>query len=104
MVVCKGVVVVYVEDWGNWDIIEIIEKVVDIVVGIGLMEIYYDCIGVGVGVKGEVNWMVYVDELFYGLVFIFWSVLVVVLDLEMYVVKKLDGMDDKKLLINKDFF
>ena len=104
MVVRKGVVAVHAEDWGNRDTTETTEKAVDIAAGFGPMEIHYDCIGVGAGVKGEANRMAHADELPHGLEFIPWSASAAVLEPESRVVKNTDGSDDNKSPTNKDFF
>lgn len=104
MVVRKGVVVRRSEDWGGRDTAETTEKAIDIASEYGPMEIQYDCIGVGAGVKAEANRLARADEMPQGVRFVPWSASAAVVNPNEHVVKNADGTDDEDSPKNKDFF
>ena len=50
-----GVVLLHAEDWAGLDTTKTANHAVDICVKYSVNELYYDCIGVGAGVRGETN-------------------------------------------------
>lgn len=55
LAVRKGVVLKSCNEWGEHDTGQTTRKVVDVCRSIGPIDVQYDCIGVGTGVKSEVN-------------------------------------------------
>jgi len=102
----KGVVLKHVEDWGKGDVGEATRKAVEHLSGL-TVDIQYDCIGVGAGVKSEANRLASEKDgdgkplLPKGLHFVAWSASAAVLNPEQRV--EPDGRDEESPL-NKDFY
>ena len=53
--IVDGVILTHVEDWAQGDTSETANRAVNQCKSIGALELSYDCIGVGAGIKGETN-------------------------------------------------
>lgn len=51
----QGIVLRFAEEWGARDVAQTARRAIDNCRGLGKVELQYDCIGVGAGVKSEVN-------------------------------------------------
>lgn len=106
----QGIVLRYVEDWGVRDTGVTTRKTVDLCrvhvegEGPGAIDVQYDAIGVGAGVKSEANRLADDDLLPPGIRFIPWVASAAVRKPEGHVVKKANGADDPKSPKNKNFF
>lgn len=95
----KGPVLQSVEDWGEGDTGETARRAVQGVSGIGPVEVQYDSVGVGAGVKAEANRLASVDELPPGITFVPWSAGAGVLNPDEHI-----DPQDRNTPINKDFY
>lgn len=69
----KGVVLKWVEEWSKQDTSKTARRAVALAQKRGSLELQYDCIGVGAGVKGEANRLKDEGKLPKGLDFVPWS-------------------------------
>lgn len=69
----KGIVLRFAEEWGNRDTAATARKAVGNCQGLGQVELQYDCIGVGAGVKGEANNLATTGDLPKGIKFVPWN-------------------------------
>lgn len=68
----KGVVLKWCDDWGQGDVGEATRHIITETVGRRPMNIQYDAVGVGAGVKAEVNRLVKTKEMPHNLSFLPW--------------------------------
>jgi len=95
----KGVVLRYAEEWGNRDTGRTTRKVVFNCAKHGKIEIQYDCIGVGAGVKAEANRLVEIGDMPKGMQFIPWNAGLPPLMPDEHLIE-----DDEQSPLNKDYF
>jgi len=95
----KGSVLMAVDDWGQGDTGQTTRKAVTMCEGQGPVEIQYDSVGVGAGVKSEANRLSSEDLLPKGLTFTPWSAGAGVQNPDAHVDPK-----DKQTPLNKDFY
>ena len=98
----KGVVLRYLEEWGARDTGVTARKAVDTVQGLGRVSVQYDCIGVGAGVKAEINRLKEDEDTapkLKGIGFVPWNAGAGVLNPEARV-----EPGDSKTPLNKDFY
>ncbi|MFG1260043.1 hypothetical protein V5F79_22205 [Xanthobacter flavus] len=95
----KGVVLKTVEEWGERDTGATTRRAIDSCGGLGPIDLQYDSIGVGAGVKAEANRLGDEDKLTKGLRLVPWSAAAEVLDPEGHV-----EPGDRETPINKDFY
>lgn len=100
----RGVVLKSISEWGAPDTGNTTRRVVD-EVGTSLpIEVDYDCIGVGAGVKAESNRLEAEGVLPPGLKFIPWNAGAACQWPEARVIETEEGNDDENSPLNKDFF
>lgn len=107
-VVRKGVGILSAEDWGEDDTGKTTRRAIKSVEGLGDVELQYDSIGVGAGVKAEYNRLAASDEeswknLIDRIRFTPWSAAAKVLFPERRLVV-VDGVQDKNSPTNEDYF
>jgi hypothetical protein len=95
----KGAVLEAVDDWSQGDTGETTRKAVAMLQGRGPVEVQYDSVGVGAGVKSEANRLAAVGDLPKGLTFTPWSAGAGVQHPD----KHIDPLD-KQTPVNKDFY
>lgn len=95
----KGVVLRTVEEWGERDTGVTTRRAIDSCSGLGPVDLQYDSIGVGAGVKAEANRLGDEDKLPKGLRLVPWSAAAEVLDPEGHV-----EPGDRETPINRDFY
>lgn len=95
----KGVILKHCEEWGERDTGVTARRAVKGCSGRGPIDVQYDCIGVGAGIKGETN-RLYDEKLMpKGIIFYPWNAAAEVLKPEGRVIEH-----DKDSPINKDFY
>ncbi len=99
LVTRKGVVLKSAEEWGVRDTGVTARRAVAAVTGLGSLHVQYDCIGVGSGVKAEINRLADDNLLPKGVRFVPWDAGAGVLDPEKPVER-----GDKDTPLNKDFY
>ena len=95
----KGVVLKSIEEWSERDTAVTARRAASACRGITPIDLQYDCIGVGAGVKGEANRLKDDDVLPKGLSFVPWNAAAGVLDPKSHVVE-----DDDETPLNKDVY
>lgn len=95
----KGVVLKYLNEWGERDTTQTAKRAVSACMDTLPIEVEYDCIGVGAGVKGETNRLKDANQMPKGIKFTPWSAAEKVLKPDDHVEPK-----DKNTPINKDFY
>jgi len=98
LAIAKGSVVHSVEDWGSGDVGEATRKAIDDLRG-RTVELQYDCIGVGAGVKSEANRLAGEEKLPNGISFAPWSASASPLNPDEHFIPR-----DKESPLNRDFF
>lgn len=94
----KGSLLRHVEDWGEGDVGQATNRAVDMVGGTEL-DMMYDSVGVGAGVKSEANRLEREGKLPKGLYFVPWSAGAAVLNPDEHIIA-----GDKESPLNKDFY
>jgi hypothetical protein len=94
----KGVILRHVEDWGEGDVGEATRKAVDMLGGTEI-DLQYDSVGVGAGVKAEANRLEKEKKLPKGMHFVPWSAGAAPLNPDDHVIP-----DDRESPLNKDFY
>lgn len=100
----KGVILKSVEEWGERDTGVTARKAVAECSGVGPIDLQYDCIGVGSGIKAETNRLIDENLMPKEIRLIPWDAGAEVLFPDNHVVQTDDGRDDKNSPINKDFY
>jgi len=100
----SGSVLRMLEAWGARDTGETARKAVELCRDIVGIEINYDCIGVGAGVKAETNRLKEDWLLPMGMSFVPWNAAVGPLNPDRHVIRSADGIDDRNSPLNKDFY
>ena len=95
----KGACLLAVDDWGEGDTGQTARKAVTMCEGRGPVEMQYDSVGVGAGVKAEANRLASEGMLPKGLTFVPWSAGAGVQDPDRHV-----DPNDKQTPLNKDFY
>lgn len=103
LVVRKGVVLKSVDEWSERDTGTTARRSVAALKGRSV-EVQYDCIGVGSGVKSEINRLVDEGLLDDSLMYIPWNAGAAVLNPDDYLIKDDQGRPDKDSPKNKDFY
>lgn len=88
-----------VDDWGDGDTGETTRRAVQSVTGIGPVEVQYDSVGVGAGIKAEANRLQAVGQLPRTITFAPWSAGAAVLDPDGHIEPR-----DRQTPLNKDFY
>lgn len=94
----KGVVLKHAEDWGEGDVGKTTRRAIEIFRRFGDMDVMYDSVGVGAGVKAEYNRLV-AERALKGLRFHGWHAGAKVLDPDAHVENH-----DRNTPLNKDYF
>jgi hypothetical protein len=94
----KGVILRHVEDWGEGDVGEATRRAVDMLDGTEI-DLQYDSVGVGAGVKAEANRLEKEKKLPKGMHFVPWSAGAAPLNPDDHVIP-----DDRESPLNKDFY
>jgi len=94
-----GVVLKSAEDWGARDTAVTARRAVDACIGLGNVEIQYDCIGVGSGVKAEANNLADLGDMPKGLALVPWNAAASPLNPDSPIIP-----DDEESPLNKDFY
>lgn len=100
----KGVILKSVEEWGERDTSVTARRAVDGCRDLGPVELQYDSIGVGAGIKGETNRLIDEDLMPKDIMLVPWNAGAGVLFPERHVIQLEDGRDDKKSPTNEDFY
>lgn len=103
----KGVVLRYVDEWGSRDTAVTTRKAVDACEGHGDIDLQYDCIGVGAGVKAEANRLEEENLMPSGVRLVSWNAAAAPQWADERVVEVMvDGTleDDDESPLNKDFY
>lgn len=100
----KGVVLRYLDSWGEGDTGFTARKAATACAQHKLMDVWYDCIGVGAGVKAESNRLVNEKIMPRGIRFRPWHAGETPLNAEKRMLKKPNGMVDNDSPLIKDFF
>jgi phage terminase large subunit len=100
----KGVILKSVEEWGERDTAVTARRAVDGCRDLGPIDLQYDCIGVGAGIKGETNRLIDEDLMPENIQLVPWNAGAAVLFPERHVIQLEDGRDDKKSPTNEDFY
>lgn len=95
----KGVILKHASEWGENDTGQTTRKAVAICEGHGIIQMQYDCIGVGAGVKAESNRLSADGVLPKGVRFVPWNAGAKVLNPDENVIK-----GDRNTPLNKDFY
>lgn len=95
----RGVVLLNADVWSDRDVGVAARKAVGFASDLGDIEVSYDCIGMGAGVKSEINRLTDADVLPEGVRFVPWSASAKPLHPDDPVIP-----DDKESPLNKDFF
>lgn len=95
----QGVVLRQLTEWGARDPAVTARKAIANLTQLGKVELQYDCIGVGAGVKGEVNTLADAGRLPQGIKLVPWNAGAGVLDPDKRVIP-----NDKDSPLNKDFY
>lgn len=95
----KGVVLRYVDEWGERDTGATARRAIAAVSGSTPIQVMYDCIGVGAGVKAETNRLREEKLMPKGIEFIAWDAAAGPNDPDAYVIE-----DDPESPINRDFY
>jgi phage terminase large subunit len=95
----KGIVLKYLDNWGGQDTGQTTRKTIHFLRGFQPLECYYDCNGVGAGVKSEYNRVVREKVIPAGIAFRPWDAGAKVLDPDKHVIPH-----DKSSPLNKDHF
>jgi len=95
----KGVILTDVSEWGERDTGLTARRAIDHASGCGDIEVQYDCIGVGSGVKAETNRLNDEGLMPSGIRFVPWDAGAAVLDPDKHI-----DPDDRDTPINKDFY
>ncbi len=95
----KGVCLLNADVWSDRDVGVAARKAVGFAKDIGEVEVNYDCIGVGAGVKSEINRLADDDVMPEGVIFVPWSASAKPLHPDDPVIP-----DDDESPLNKDFF
>lgn len=95
----KGAVLQSVDDWGDGDTGETARRAVRAVQGLGPVELQYDSVGVGAGVKAETNRLEATGELPKGIRLVPWSAGAGVQDPDGHLEPR-----DRDTPLNKDFY
>jgi hypothetical protein len=95
----KGIVLKYLDNWGGQDTGQTTRKTIHFLRGFQPLECYYDCNGVGAGVRSEYNRVIREKIIPPGIAFRPWDAGGKVLDPDKYVVPH-----DKNSPLNKDHF
>lgn len=95
----KGVVLRYADDWGEGDVGESARRAIQECSGHAPINLQYDCIGVGAGVKSEANRLKQEKLMPNGVQLVPWNAGATVLDPETHIIP-----GDAKSPMNKDFY
>jgi hypothetical protein len=95
----KGAVLTACDDWGDGDTGETTRRAVAAVRGLGPVEVQYDSVGVGAGVKSEANRLDAVGDMPPGITFVPWSAGAGVQNSDAHI-----EADDMDTPLNKDFY
>jgi phage terminase large subunit len=95
----KGIVLRELKEWGEFDTGVTARNTVDLITGLGNLDCEYDCVGVGAGVKAEVNRLRAEDILPRGITFVPWNGGAEVQDKDKHIIP-----DDKLSPKNGDYF
>lgn len=98
LAIAKGPVMHSIEEWGEGDVGDATRKVVELLTG-KTVELQYDCIGIGAGVKSEANRLAADHLLPTGLSFAPWNAAASPLDPDAHVIA-----DDPESPRNRDFY
>lgn len=99
LAVRKGAVLLAVDDWPQGDTGETTRKAVTMLQGRGPVEVQYDSVGVGAGVKSEANRLVGTGDMPKGLTFTPWSAGAGVLNPDRHI-----DPQDRQTPLNRDFY
>jgi hypothetical protein len=99
----RGVVLQYVQDWPQGDTGKATRKAVSVCKERKASVFYYDCIGVGAGVKAETN-RLKEEKLLKNLTIMKWNSAAKPLNPEQHILMNPDGTPDTESPKNKDFF
>lgn len=100
----KGVILKSVDEWGVRDTAITARRAVDACDGLGDIDLQYDCIGVGSGIKAETNRLIDEDLMPKAIHLVPWDAGAAVLYPDKRVVERDDGKRDKDSPLNKDFY
>lgn len=100
----KGVVLKYLDEWGARDTGETTRKTVDSCEEHPDIEVQYDCIGVGAGVKSEVNRLIDENKMPRSIKFVAWNAGAKCLNPDKHMLTLPNGLPDKASPINEDYF
>ena len=100
----KGVVLKYVEEWGERDTGVTTRRAVKACEGRGVIELQYDCVGVGAGVKSEANRLLDDNLMPREIRLVPWLAGGAVADPDKHLLRNADGSVDRKSPLCKDFF
>lgn len=95
----RGMVLLSADDWGEGDVGESTRRAVAACSSDGPIEIQYDSVGVGAGVKSEANRLFNEKKLPEGMMFVAWSAGASVLDPDQHLIPR-----DKQTPLNRDFY
>jgi phage terminase large subunit len=100
----KGVVLTDVEEWGDRDVGVTTRKAVDLALETRPIQVMYDCIGIGAGVKSEANRLTAEGQMPANIRLVAWDAGASPLWPDERVVIRDDGTPDPDSPINKDFY
>jgi phage terminase large subunit len=100
----QGPILRFVTEWGARDVATTARHAITNLEDLGPVELQYECIGVGAGVKGEANNLSDLGVMPKGINFVPWNAAAAVQNGFGRVVKNKDGTDDQESPRNKDFY
>ena len=69
----QGIILRHIDEWGARDPAQTARRAIDNVTGKGPIDLQYDCIGIGAGVKGEINNLRDIGKLPQGIRLVAWN-------------------------------
>ena len=100
----KGIVLRHCDEWGGVDTGVTARRAINQVRMLGPIELQYDCIGLGSGVKAEANRLATENAMPKTVTLVPWNAGAAVLDPDGRVVIKPNGVGDKESPLNIDFY
>lgn len=104
LAVRRGPVVQSAEDWAKGDVGKSTRKAIGDLQTVGTVELQYDSIGVGAGVKSEANRLQSENKLPKEITFTPWNAAAGVLNPKKHILSNPDGSEDKKSPTNDDLY